>query len=500
MPRVQLPDGRLADFPDTMSTAEIEAVLRRQFPPPSDRPAGLPAGVDLPQLRTRIPPPDAGSTPGLASAALGAGNVLGNLGTGLGESIAGTLSNLNPLLNRVLPTSWTPPSQADLDRMTPVEREAVRQLNPAVQQQQLLESARPENTTQAIGKTLGDIAQFLMPAGAEEAVAAGAAPYVGRALPLLKMGLAGLGSGAVNRAQGGSFGTGALLGAAGSGIGQGIQALAAPAAETALNVRALDRAYGRTPGQFIIERTTGTSPAGIARQAGNIVEQASRDLETGAINSPVYVDLTPARTAAADYLNTALLRNNPAVTTEVEKVGQQLATRGINPIQPTVPAIEALQLKRGLQDLTTYNPLLQQGLGDAAVKGTIRAMQPELTAAIPNYAALNQTITNALPIAQRASAADLNAGLLQRIIGRAARPTGALAGGISGAYAGNRAGGLPGAIAGGLIGLVAPEVATSPSTIMWGARLANAYGPLLGRAMPAGALQLFRRPEAVPSP
>lgn len=44
MPVVTLPDGREAEFPDTMSAAEIEAVLRKQFPQPEgavERAAGV---------------------------------------------------------------------------------------------------------------------------------------------------------------------------------------------------------------------------------------------------------------------------------------------------------------------------------------------------------------------------------------------------------------------------------------------------------------------------
>ena len=32
MPEIKLPDGSIASFPDSVSDAEIEAVLRRQFP------------------------------------------------------------------------------------------------------------------------------------------------------------------------------------------------------------------------------------------------------------------------------------------------------------------------------------------------------------------------------------------------------------------------------------------------------------------------------------
>jgi hypothetical protein len=42
VPEIELPDGSIAKFPDTMSDAEVKAVLRKRFPPP--RPAALAPG------------------------------------------------------------------------------------------------------------------------------------------------------------------------------------------------------------------------------------------------------------------------------------------------------------------------------------------------------------------------------------------------------------------------------------------------------------------------
>ncbi len=46
--RIQLPDGSIGEFPDGMSESQIEGVLQKQFGSSSDRPAGLPAGQELP--------------------------------------------------------------------------------------------------------------------------------------------------------------------------------------------------------------------------------------------------------------------------------------------------------------------------------------------------------------------------------------------------------------------------------------------------------------------
>ncbi len=59
---------------------------------------------------------------------------------------------------------------------------------------------------------------------------------------------------------------------------------------------------------------------------------------------------------------------------------------------------------------------------------------------------------------------------MQRVIGRAAKPTGALVGAATGGGIGYKEGGLEGAGIGAGLGLFAPELLTSPKTLMMGAR------------------------------
>ena len=105
------------------------------------------------------------------------------------------------------------------------------------------------------------LAQFMIPGSLEDRVAAGAP---GMLSPLLKLGSAALASGAVNKAQGGSFGGGAAAGAGGSLIGSGLRAIAPRLAESALGIRNTDRAFGKTPGQAILNETHGFRPETIA--------------------------------------------------------------------------------------------------------------------------------------------------------------------------------------------------------------------------------------------
>jgi hypothetical protein len=495
MPRVQLPDGSVADFPDTMSDAAIEAVLRRQFPPASDRPAGLPAGVDLPQLRTRIPPPDVGSTPTLASRALQAGNVLGNLGTGLAQSALGTEAGLFSLAQQAarkagVPESWT--------TLTPEHQQQLAELNQFVQ---------PQNTAQAVGKFAGDVGQFFIPGAGEEAVAARAAPLVGRALPLLRMGLAGLGAGGVQAAQTGdwgNFGTGALLGAGGSAIGQGIRAIAPAVGEVAMSARAPDRAYGRTPGEFIVERTTSWRPQGIAQQARDVVRQAGQELEAGAQASTVPQNLLPVRAAIQPLLQRAAGGGLKPEIAGVKDVLSQVSERDIGtipdlparwgytfpwgqpagttvPIPNVVSPEEALVMRQALGRARNYNPALQTDVIKQAYDAARAELGQGLRTAIPGFETLNETMSSGIPVAERFGAQDLNAGLIQRAIRRFATPTGALAsaqalgsgvlGAGVGAGEGYRRGGLGGAAIGIPVGILASEAISSPRVLVPAMRL-----------------------------
>ena len=53
MPDIKLPDGSIASFPDSMSDAEIETVLRARFPVANHRPA---AARQVDKLITITPP------------------------------------------------------------------------------------------------------------------------------------------------------------------------------------------------------------------------------------------------------------------------------------------------------------------------------------------------------------------------------------------------------------------------------------------------------------
>ncbi len=164
-----------------------------------------------------------------------------------------------------------------------------------------------------------------------------------------------------------------------------------------------------------------------------------------------------------------------------------------------VSSDEALGLRRGVDALMdSWNPNNKRALSDSAVMAVRKAMNDELSKSVPDFDALNLKISNLLPVAQRAGATDLNAGVMQRVMGKLARPTGALVGTIAGGTAGYKEDGVRGALLGGAVGAIAPEIATSPTTLMAGARIANSAAPAIAATVGTGAGMQTTRDDAPP--
>lgn len=438
-------------------------------------PLKLPPGATLVSSGDMKLPPGATLVSSGASTPPNESNPIIDFAKGLGKGVVHTMSSADDLAAKYLPAFMTTPiGQA------PTPENSARAVQAAK------DIATPHNTAQSIGRGVEQAAEFLAPTGIEEGAAklGGAALGKGGQIAGRLLG-SGVHSGAVNSAQGGSFTTGAVGGVAGAGLGLGLKAMAPTVAETALGVRAADRAAGRVPGQGILEETTGVNPGKIANQAYSKVAGYTGDLENNAANSTIPTDLQPGKDVASSFLKTAIKRNNPATIKEVGQIGSLLDERpSIGAIPRFVSADEALALRRGVDDLHgSWNPNVTRDFSDRAVGATRTAINNELEQSIPGFRELNGKISTLLPVANRAGAADLNAGVLQRVIGKAARPTGALVGSIAGGTAGYKEDGVRGAILGGGLGLIAPEIATSPTTLMMLARGLNSQG--LQRAIPA---------------
>lgn len=346
------------------------------------------------------------------------------------------------------------------------------------------------------GHTLAGLVPLVGPAAAHAGeqigsgdIAGGIGTGVGIALPFM-LGAAGVGPNAMAR-----------------GLGKAIKAPAGPIAETALGVRKLDRAYGRTPGQAILEETGGVRPSTVAASAQSKLGNLNSDLDTmvNASNQPA--SLTPARTILDDATTKAFQQNAKTAANQINPMrahlDQNFATGA--KIPANVTPRELLNLKRGFGDefIHNWNPETMAGTKGTASKA-YHALDSELDRTVPGSDQLNQRISSLIPVAKRAASTDLNENALQKVLGRVARPTGALVSGATGAMEGARHFGPLGGISGAAIGLGLPELIASPTAQMIAARGLQGTGKALtspvgsqiaGRTAQSGALLSSKRRE-----
>jgi hypothetical protein len=381
--------------------------------------------------------------------------------------------------------------------------------------------ATPANTTQAVGKGVGEAAQFLIPGDAERMGVAKAiewAPQLAKAAPALRIAAGALSSGGVNAAQGGSFGYGALYGGAGGALGEGLRVAAPKLAESALAVRNTDRAFGANPGQAILDETSGFKPAAIANQAQNRVADLNAFRQGLAINSPATVSLWDPLKHVTDAMQEQALRNSASGVERLTPLQHQLLVQtepkggfpiGVTPRYPpgkaipmNVPVSEALDMREGIGNFQADKPWTGKASSDpltGAVKGAYGSLANNIHAAVPDIAPLDARMHSLIPVANRASEMDLNASTLQRVAGRFAKPTGALFSAGAGAGYGYHEGGAPGAVLGGVAGLAAPEIIASPAVQMGLARGLYGGGTAASRFMTGAAANLYRKPEEEPA-
>ena len=180
-------------------------------------------------------------------------NAVSNFGKGVLKSGVATMSSADDLAAKYLPAFMT----------TPIGQTATPE-NSAKAVQAAKTMATPNGTAQSVGKTVGNIAQFLAPTGVEEAGAQAGAALGSRLAG--KLGGAALNTGVINKAQGGSFGAGAAGGAIGGAIGEALPALKTTMQDNAVGrinkvVGALksDFSRGANPGQGYLGANLGIS-------------------------------------------------------------------------------------------------------------------------------------------------------------------------------------------------------------------------------------------------
>jgi hypothetical protein len=389
-------------------------------------------------------------------------NPIMDLHAGLGKGVASTVANIDDLVARHVPGGHFLTTPLMGNKTSEQAR------------QDLHNQATPQNFAQRAGKFAEQAGEFMLPGGLEESAAAKLAENAPKVAPLARTAVTALSSGAVNKAQGGGFGTGALVGGLGAGASEALNAAAPAVAEKALGIRGkFDRSFNKEPGKAALEETSGIRPETVARSAGERIGDLSGQVEDLAANSPNTVSLVPARQTVNDAMGQATRQNAATTHGQLAEMGNTLNKRFDTGalIPQDVPASEALDLRRGFnQEHMNWNPDRR----DLALT-TGRRAYGDITGgfheAVPGSESLDQSISSLIPVKNRASIQALNEGVPAKMLGRVAAHTGAGAGGLAGAYEGRREGGVPGAIAGGLIGLAAPELIASPEGQMAAARM-----------------------------
>jgi hypothetical protein len=287
--------------------------------------------------------------------------------------------------------------------------------------------------------------------------------------------------------------------AGGAIVSKALSTAAPVLAETALKVRGADRGYGATPGAAILDNTSGLTPRAVVDSARTSMDDLQTKQTAALGNSTGMVPLAPTRGIGAGYADRGLEENHPATVKDMGKLNNQLAFRvndttgnfdTAQPIPNSVRPIEAAALNRGLSAARGgFNPLTTSPTVDAAAGEMHHQLAASIADVAPDVAPINQQIQSLIPVLKRATAADLNAGPMQRMIAR----VGAHSGALLGATAGYHFGGIPGAIA----GFAGPELLTSPEAGLAAARLSNAIAPVVKASpLPLTALSVTGKKAA----
>ena len=361
------------------------------------------------------------------------------------------------------------------------------------------ERSQAQNPAQQLGKSGEQIGEFLLPSGMEEHLPALAAklPWLGRvAMPLLRTGESAAEMGIRNASQGGSFGTGALTGAGGGVLGEGMRALAPSTAESAMNVTAPMRGHGKTVGEALLNDTKGLRPETVAATARQSLNDLTSQMEAGA-HAATQAGAQISTDAAHQVLDNAIAKAPRNARGYIEKLNGLRSLLDFNPAGSVGPQQrvftpdEILEMKRGIgTEIQTWEPQLRKTV-EPIKQRLYGALDNELDNAIPGNAELNQKISSLISAQKAATRVGKTAGVPQKIGNRVAAHTGALVGTLAGGLAGYKHGGAPEAAAGAAAGLILPEIAATPEFQMFMARrLAAPQLPL--RAVEGAGLQLAR--------
>jgi len=342
-------------------------------------------------------PPTTPPEPSMLQKTTGA---IGDVVTGAGKGLLHTVSGADDWMRAHGPAFMT---NSNMGFGPPANLEHVKQM------------ATPQGTAQKIGYSGEQVGEFLAPGGLEErgaAKLATLAPKLGKyAAPLAHVLTSAISSGGVNAAQGGSPVTGALMGAGGQVLGQGLKAAAPTLTGIAQGLKA---PFGKT-GTAILDETKGVLPGSVRNSARGVLDTLNPALNDAADKSTAMIPMQPAREAASAEIGNAQTQNNPRLTKGIKRMGNQLMTRDFEPglgaegpsarmpIPDEIPARDYLELKRGIGKALPAGSWSPESSN--AFKGPRNAiygqMGKDFEQAVPEAAPLNQRISALIPATEK---------------------------------------------------------------------------------------------------
>jgi len=315
-----------------------------------------------------------------------------------------------------------------------------------------------------------------------------------------------LSTGTVNKAQGGGFGQGALLGGATGAAGIGLRKAAPMLTEFAQGIHT----PGFKTGKAILNETHGLMPGTIRRSAQGaldtlnpemerVVDQASLRPSTVPIGPRMEpnpsVSLLPAQQVAAEGVAKVagganalapLGRNEPKMAKGVRRLAR-IVNEDLqgNPIAENVTPRQALELRRGVDTALpqgSFNPESTNAF--KGYRTPLRnALNESIGQVVPEYRPLASRISNLIPATEPSS----------KGFGHLWGPgAGAIFGGYYGARGGARnEGGITGALKGGALGAL--EGATAGTMLPAGINAIARSGEVLPRVFTGVAAQALPR-------
>lgn len=266
-----------------------------------------------------------------------------------------------------------------------------------------------------------------------------------------------------------------------------LRSMAPSLAEGALKISAADRGYGKTIGRAVLDETSGVRPSTILASTKAKLAQLNPQIDAMAAAHTAPVSIQPAIDSVGDAQASAAARNNVGGFNAIEPVKNQLTENYFgnnqpfaaptvgNPnefLAPMQTATDALGLKRGLRDQFVKNFSLDSASNAAkdAAKSASGKIDTSLDSSLgPDFSSLNQRISSLIPVEDAAEKINRSAEIPQALGSKLGKHTGAL----TGAAAGGAMFGPLGAAA----GFALPEMLSSPTAQMTLARTLNSTLP-----------------------